>query len=280
MILGPTTSLQRTYRYLRIAIALTVVVILVAAAVEIPQFGVLRSLSHYAYTPAHTMFAGALVAASALLFALSGRGVQRVLLDAAALFVPLIAIVPTVIAPGEVPGVAVACASGCVPSAWAADADNGVITYLVVGAMIAVLAGVLIAFGQVDRAGGMLSLTLAVIVLAVVGLTWGLWRAEFLQWAHYVAAAVFFALVAAVAFAEAFWPAGRRPVAGWVRGSYIVISIALVIDVLVLAVFGATRSGGTYGVLVGEVIALLLFLAFWVVQSIQNWNDPDPASLR
>ncbi|WP_375385862.1 hypothetical protein [uncultured Microbacterium sp.] len=281
MSFGPTTtSLQRTYRYLRIAIALTVVVILVAAAVEVPQSGVLRSISHFAYTPARTMFVGALIAASACLFALSGRGIQRALLDAAALFVPLIAIVPTVISPGAVPGVEVDCASACVPAPYAAGVDNGVITYLIVGGLIVVLASVLIAFGQVDRAGGMLSLAVAVIVLLGVGLAWGLWRAQFLQWTHYVAAAVFFALIAAVAFVEAFWPSGARPVPRWLRVSYIVIAIALVIDVLLLAMFGRVRFGEVYGVLIGEVVALGLFLAFWVLQSVQNWNDHDPASLR
>ncbi len=280
----PTTSLQRTYRYLRLAIALTVVVIFVAALVEVPQFGVLRSLSHYAYTPARSMFAAALIAASACLLALSGRGVERALLDAAALFAPLIAIVPTIVSPGAVPGLAVGCASACVPSAYDADADNGVLTYLIVGALIAVIAALLVVFGQLDRRAGLVSIAIAVVMLLTVGLTWGLWRAAFLQWAHSVAAVVFFGLIAAVAFVEAFWPSGRRPVPRWLRVSYIVIAVALTVDVLLTLVFGRVRfggvDGGVYGVLIGEVIALVLFLAFWVLQSVQNWNETDPASLR
>ena len=57
--------------------------------------GVLPSVSAYYYSPARDVFVGALIAASLALFALSGRGPSRALLDAAALFAPLIALVPT-----------------------------------------------------------------------------------------------------------------------------------------------------------------------------------------
>lgn len=77
-----TTSLQRTYRYLRLAIAGAVVVV------------------------------GALIAVSVCFFALSGRGAERVLLDAAATVVPLVAIVPTMISPGSVPGIDAHCPPG------------------------------------------------------------------------------------------------------------------------------------------------------------------------
>ena len=58
-----TTSLQRTYRYLRLAIAGAVVVVFTAVLVAMPAVGLLPSLSHYYYTPANTMFVGALMAA-------------------------------------------------------------------------------------------------------------------------------------------------------------------------------------------------------------------------
>ena len=51
---GETTSLQRTYRYLRIGLAGTVVLIFVSVAVAIPVVGLLPSISHYFYTPART----------------------------------------------------------------------------------------------------------------------------------------------------------------------------------------------------------------------------------
>ena len=112
-----STSVQRTYRYLRIAIAGTVVVIFAAMAVAAIEVGWLATESDYFYTPARNAFVGALIAAALALVALSGRGAERALLDAAALFAPLIAVVPTTLAPGTVPGVVVPCAVRCFPPA-------------------------------------------------------------------------------------------------------------------------------------------------------------------
>ena len=139
-----TTSLQRTYRYLRLAIAGAVVVVFTAVLVAMPAVGLLPSLSHYYDTSANTMFVGALIAVSVCFFALSGRGAERVLLDAAATVVPLVAIVPTMISPGSVPGIDAHCPPGrgsCVPAAFDAAVHGGVLTDLIVGAMFVLVAG-------------------------------------------------------------------------------------------------------------------------------------------
>jgi hypothetical protein len=274
-----TTSPQRTYRYLRIAIAGTVVVILVAIGVTIPVVGVLPSLSHYYYTPAGSMFVAALIAAGVCFFALSGSGPERALLDVAALLVPLMAIVPTVISPGSVPGVDADCVGACVPEAYDEAVAAGMATYLIVGVVILLFAVVLTIAGQVERAGALPSLGVAAGVLLVTGLAWWLWRAAFLQWAHFVAAICFFGVIAAVALVNAFWPAGDRAPSRWLTVSYVAIAILLAIDVVALPIFGRERFGPFYGVFIGEVLALLLFAAFWVLQSIQNWPETDPAAL-
>ncbi|GAA1995438.1 hypothetical protein [Microbacterium pumilum] len=274
-----TTSLQRSYRYLRIAIASTVVVILVAIAVTIPLVGVLPSISHYYYTPARSLFVGALIAASVCFFALSGRGAERALLDVAALLAPLIAIVPTVISPGSIAGIEASCYGACVPAGYAADVDVGIQTYLIIGFMILILTAVLILTGEVERAGGTLSLAIGVAVLVVVGLGWWLWRAAFLQWAHYVVAICFFGIIAAVAVINGFFPTRSRKPTRWLTIAYGTIAIALALDVVALPVFGSLRFGHVYGVFIGEVLALVLFLAFWVLQSIQFWDAVDPEAL-
>jgi hypothetical protein len=89
---GPVTS---TYRYLRIALAGTVVVIFVAVGVEMVQGSHLASISAYYYTGARTPFVGALIAAAVTLAALAGSGSGRVLLSIAAILAPIIALVPT-----------------------------------------------------------------------------------------------------------------------------------------------------------------------------------------
>lgn len=276
-----STSLARTYRYLRIAIAGSVVVLFVAIGVAVPEVGLLPSISHYFYSPAQAVFVGVLVAVSVALFALSGRGAQRVLLDVAAVLAPVIALVPTPLVPGSVPGVAVACESGaesCIPAALRAGVDNGVLTYLIAGAGVVILVAALVAAGRVERRGAMLSVLLAAGVLVAVGLGWWLARDAFLRWAHLVAAVSFFLVIAASSVAVALAPS---PVGapGWLSGAYLAIAVALGAVVLTIPVYGGLTLGPVDGVLLGEVLALVLFAAFWVLQSVETWGASDPTVL-
>lgn len=276
-----STSLQRTYRYLRLAIAGTVAVVFVAVALTVPAVGLLPSISHYFYTPAATLLVGALLSVSVALFALSGRGAQRVLLDLAATLAPLVAIVPTVIAPGSVPGLEAGCPDGatmCVPAPFVAGVGIGVLTYLIVGVLVVALACGLAAAGRVDRRGTLLSVALAAPVLLAVGLGWWLARDLFLRWAHLAAAVAFFAVIAAVAATGALAPAAadapRRR-----RGVSLGIAISLVVVVAGMPLYGGLHVGAVSGVFAGEVAALVLFAAFWVLQSVGYWRADDPALL-
>lgn len=274
-----STSLQRTYRYLRIGVAGTVVAILLAVAQASTAYGWLTSISDYFYTPARDVFVGALVAASLALFALSGRGVERALFDAAALFAPLIALVPTTLAPGAVPGVAVECSgtARCFPPQYEADVANGVFVYLVVGGLVVLVALLLVALRQVSLDGVWPSLLIAVVVLVAVALTWGFAPDAFLQHAHFVATTAFFALFAAAAARNAFPRQGPAPSPAF-RTLYILIAAGLVV-LLVAYAFLLPQAGasGIPIVLIVETAALVLFFAFWVVQGIEKWPDPDPS---
>jgi hypothetical protein len=271
-----STSLARTYRYLRIGVAGTVVVIFVSVAVAAASVGWLTSVSDYYYTPARNGFVGALIAVSLALLALSGRGAERALLDAAALFAPLIALVPTALTPGAVPGVDVTCAERCFPPAFEPDTANGVITYLVVGALTVGVALLLALLRQTSLRATGLSLAVAVAVLLAVGLTWAFARELFLEFGHVVATVVFFALFAAVAVRNAF-PRREAPPAPVFRVLYLAIAAGLVV-VLVpyVALLPRAEELGFPLVLVVEASALALFFAFWVVQGVEKWHDADP----
>ena len=278
--MSDSTSTQRTHRYLRLAIGGTVVVIFVAMLTAVPIVGWLASISEYFYTPARNAFVGALIAASLALLALSGRGAERAILDAAALFAPLIALVPSVVSADSVPGVAVPCGT-CVPPAFRLDVANGVTTYLVVLAGVLIL-GILLSFtGQVQGARFSLVLGAAVFgVVLVVGVAFPDW---FLDWAHFLATILFFALIASDAILNAFWRTTSETPPPWLRIVYIVIAVVLAIDmvVLIIATFVLWDAGGaaTPWILVGEAIALLAFLTFWWLQTWQRWDEVDPASL-
>ena len=258
---APTaTSSQRTYRYLRIGTAATVVAIFTAVASASTVVGMLPSVSAYYYSPARDVFVGALIAASLALLALSGRGPSRSLLDAAAVFAPLIALVPTTApTPGD-----------------EAETVTSVVTYVVIGAVVVGVAVVLTVAGSTDRVGGWISIGAATAVLTVVAVT--AWAAPeiFARWAHPIATLIFFGLIAAVAVLAATTRAD--PVAPWMRAGYIGIAALLVVTGIAFGVVTAIGfDAGVPPVLLCEVAALALFLAFWVLQTVQWWSDPDPA---
>jgi hypothetical protein len=54
--------------------------------------------------------------------------------------------------------------------------------------------------------------------------------------------------------------------------------VGLVVDIAVLAVVVLFKIDNPLPpVLVGEFIALGFFSIFWAVQTIQKWNEPNPA---
>lgn len=274
---APSTSVQRTYRYLRLAIAGTVIVIFVSVGVAAASVGWLASLSDYFYTPARNAFVGALIAAALALLALSGRGAERALLDAAALFAPLIALVPTPLAPGSVPGVAVPCPERCFPPEFEADAANGVATYLVIGLLTVLVVVILTALGQVSLATVGFSLVTSTAVLVATGALWLFARDAFLAQGHFVATIAFFGLFATVALINAF-PRRGAPPARVFRILYTAIAAGLVaVLVAYILLLPDADAAGLPVVLLAEVAALTLFFAFWVVQGAEKWDDGDPS---
>lgn len=75
------------------------------------------------------------------------------------------------------------------------------------------------------------------------------------------------------------WMPGSRPTSSWARSScaYLGIAIALAVVVVGTPLYGSLHVGRAFGVFVGEVLALALFAAFWVLQSVQYWRVDDPA---
>lgn len=280
-LLTDPASLQRTYRYLRIGIGATVVLIFVSIAVAMAQVGVLSSVSAYYYSPARTVFVGALIAASLGLLAISGTGIERILLDAAGLLAPLIALVPTPLRPGSVPGLTIDCPPGstCVPSAYHPDVANGITTYLVVGVVV-VVAAFLIFRGRNHEFRAVLgSLLGATGLLLVVALMWAFAGDTLLRYGHVTAAIVFFLAIGSCAVAKAFEHyQGVRPTRTYQR-LYWIIAAGFLLDavVAVTVIYGGwLESFAVPPVLVCELLALALFLLYWILQSFPRWDAKHP----
>ena len=274
-----STSTQRTYRYLRLSIVGAVVLLFVALAIVILRFGPIPSVSAAHYTPARDIFVGSIFAVALALIALSGRSLSQALLDYAAIAATLIAVVPAPLEPGQVPS----------SPANVADVQVSVLSLLIVGAL-----GVIVAFtlALVQRTLTLalgLAIAVAAAIVVAVGAWWLFAPESFLAWAHIVAAFTFFVLIAAVS-ALAAWSVDRTSddadaaARTMYRVLYSVIAIGILVALaLLLAVFVLDTQGvdlvestGVPLIFIGEAAALILFAAFWLIQTIELWDDSDP----
>ena len=278
-----STSLQRTYRYLRVGIGATVVVIFVAVALTTIVIGhPLRSISAYYYTAAQGPFVGALVAAALGIIAISGRGVERALLDAAGLVAPLMALIPTRIDNSTVPGYA-PCATGteCVPAELQAGIGVGLVTYAIVG-----LSGWVVALFLTNRGkrstSVVVSLVTSPIILIAAPLLFFVWRDGLLIGGHLAAAGVFFFLIAAVALSDDFHSDVEKTPTRRVKRTYRIIGVVMGVNVAVtiaLIIAGLDVSPWPPVGFIGELIALALFFVFWILQSSRVWDEDDPETI-
>lgn len=283
-----TTSTQRTYRYVRLSIVGVVLLLAVSITAQVAWGGPLGSVSAAYYTPARNVFVGSLCAVALAMLALSGRSVEQALLDVAALLAPVVAFVPTPISAGDISGVAVACPGegSCIPDEIVPEVANGMVSLAAIG-VIGVLGAVVLAVIQ-RTLGVALAWSLAVAGLLVVGMVgwWTLSPETFLLGAHYVATIGFFVLIAAVAALAAVRPAARtrrrhrilRTAYALIAGG-IVLSLVFVVGIVVLQAAGTdlVSADGPPLFFLGEAVALLLFAAFWAVQTAELWNETDPA---
>ena len=311
------TTGHRSHRYLRLSLAITVLALLVGVGVQIARSGVwLPAISHYVYTPAGGVFVASLVAASLALVALAGRDLETIFLDVAAVFAPIIALVPTGISAElltRVSGLEDAepgpCSPNedCIPARSMDAVYTGVVTY-------AVVVGCVVVLSLWIRRDTLRMLWRTRADAAVAGRAWALWSTftapvvavvvvvllvlaafvdpisegfPFNAWldisVHFAATILFFAAFAAVPVVNVIrFVAGRRGrgprVATHYAVVYVLVPMLMVIDLVVLvAIVKADLTG--IGVLVCEAVALTLFAAFWIAQTIQWWREDDPPHL-
>ncbi|WP_334150595.1 hypothetical protein [Microbacterium sp.] len=298
----PATTGQKTHRYLRLSLVFVVFTLLASVAIQMVVvswdpftlgWNPLPSLSHAFYTPVRAVFVGSLIAASLALLALSGRGRAATLLDVAAIFAPLIAIVPTGIDP-EHPIGDLRCpgAEDCIPPASLGEVRAGVAIYVVVVLVVVITMAAIRAKQRIGTPSALFVSGIAVLTaVAVAALAFipGL-NADFPFnfWPyppsiHFLVTLLFFGTFVAVPILHSRGPVDetetpptprQRAVYRWVAG-------LLIADLLLLlAAFIFRDSLGAFPlVLIGEAAALGLFAWFWWVQTFQRWDDANPPTL-
>lgn len=256
-----STSPERTYRYVRLAIVVAALAIGVSVVQVLASGEELTSISAVYYTPGKVVFVGALFAVAAAFVALSGHSLAQALIDLAAIFAVLIAVVPTGIPYGSSFGV---------PDEELPAIANGMTTFAVIGGLCLVLAVVLAAIQKTLPSQVVASITVGAVLVAGAYAWWLIAPDSFATFAHVGATVAFFVVIAVVAGLGAF---GSRGVYRWL---YAAIAVGIVVDLgyLVLVLTGTVSSA-----LVGEAVALTLFAFFWIIQTVQNWSDPNPTIL-
>ena len=275
----------KTYRYLRLAMVVLVVMLAVSIADEWWQTGRScwqTSISAYYYTPARPVLVSTLVAIGVCLVVLKGNTeIEDALLNLAGMLAPVVAFVPV---QGE---------GGCrsVPMLLqdtSAAVANNVTALFVAGAVgIAVLVVVASRQPAVDdaRKPRYVGVVLSAAVL-VAGVVWfEADRSGFVSAAHYTAAIGLFVCIVAVvlinarAFARARRTSSRRRA---YLNRYLGIAIVMVAGSAAMGLY-ALLFGWAHVLLWVEGLLIASFAVFWVSQTAELWNQglrtPVDASL-
>ena len=265
----------RTWGYLRLTMIGVVVGLGVAVLYEhfhAPHHCWQTSISAYYYTPARGYFVGALTAIAVCMVCLRGNTeLEDVLLNLGGMLAPIVAFVPT------------PDAGGCTSARSAlestpANVANNVTALLVVGLLALVFAAWRARRGERKPRIGFVAAVLVWLVTAVV---FEADRHFFIHTAHYAAAVLLFACIVAVVVVNAFdfkdrgkardrgnpTDRGKRKS---VRNRYMLI--AALMGVALGGLLIAEAAGYAYWLIVLETALLVLFGAFWVIQTVELWG--------
>lgn len=284
---GDDTTRQ-TYRYLRVSVVGLALLLTTSIALEIARRGgeELGSISAYYYSPARSVLVGSLVAIGPALIAIKGRqGWEDVGLDIAGMVIPLVALVPASRDLGR--SVCGPDVDRCIPPDLVPAVQNNVVSLVVLGA-----AGLVFAWWSAGRRRDRPT-TVALLVATAVWLATSVWfwlgRESFLAGAHYAAAVVFFGLIAGVAFLNGRLAPRRQhvPLVAPRRygQAYAAIGGLMVMTILVAVVLFA--GSGLLGLqllpsttFIVEAVLMALFVAFWIVQTVENWDEEAAVEAR
>lgn len=287
----------RTYRYVRVLIVVLTVGLLAAVFVEqVTADCVLGSISAYYYTPARGMFTGGLIGIGVCLIAIRGENdLQDGLLNVAGLFGPMVALVPMHLHAGTAPhpsrealciinahrvtdlrpGSLREATFGLVTSGRVDSIRNNTWALLIMIGLGLLLLGWLIWWGRRHPRVGAPKpkwwpWLVAVIVAAALWALYLFAHGVYIERVHFTTAILMFAAVSFYAVLDGIRT--MRLQGAVKRGvAYIVLGGALIVGCGGIMLFGKL-AGWDYTTFTAEVWGIGVFLAFWIVQTIDLWN--------
>lgn len=273
-IAGGSVEAVKTWRYLRLAMFALVVGLAGAVTTERIQARCFQtSISAYYYTPAGVFFVGSLVAVGICLFCLKGSSdIEDLLLNIAGMCAPVVAFVPTT------------NRGSCTSASELADPIGSgsiftsMIAYLVVGVVALLSFGVLSLPAVRSNRPDPEDMTKSGIFAFVISLALGfatyaifsLARTWFNSNAHWIAAVLLFVCIFGAVVVNAIGYK-REKTQSNVKNPYTFIGIAML--AVVVVTISLKFAGWEHWVLLIESGLILLFAAFWIIQSVDLWSQ-------
>ena len=261
-------SAVKTYRYLRIAMVVLVVMLLASVVRERLAAGTRcfeTSISAYVHTPAQWVFVASLVALGVcMIFIKCSDELEDVVLNVGGSLAVVVGLVPT--------SDPATCTATPISTQWVSQqVDNNAWAALAAGAVgLVVTVGVALRQGDLHRADVMVRRNLAGIAVSTTLLAAGVvwlagWPDAFVEHAHAVAAIGLFACIVGVVGINA--RDCRRH--GTTR-RYLVIVVLMV--GLGGGLVGSQWFGVEHWLLLAEATVIALFAAFWLLQTDELWH--------
>jgi hypothetical protein len=270
----------KTYRYLRLSMIIVMVALAASVLLAHREHTFFeQSISAYYYTSAHSVFVGVLVAIGVALTVIKGRtAAEDWLLGIAGVFAPIIAFVPTTSLHAKV-----------LSADAVTNARDNVGALLIAGWTAWIAVCMITLFSRNDRAASQkapawekwLSVVGMAVLLAAGTIFFFGWWTSFVSHAHDLSAGAMFGALGAAALVNGI---GHPHVPGS-RSTY--APYYVIVGVLMLAIgvaFVVTLLGHmqySHELFEVESLEILLFVAFWGVQSWERWNwtvAPPPSS--
>ena len=256
-----------TYRYLRLGMLGSVLLLGISLLIEISDDDCLRgSISAYYHSPVRTVFVGVLLVIGFALIAYQGRsGLEDLFLNMAGMLAPFVAFVPTT---------SRGCGDEDLSAIDSAAMHNNVTAYLIAAA-IGVVVGLVLVFREAEGTGPVARAFSSLVFpwfgsLAVVLVMGGLYLAWYDDFdVHGSSAVVMFVFLFFAVVCKVVERRDQRDHWFW---AYAAVGVSMALGGVVLAFFGDWR----YQVFALEAWEIGLFGAFWLARTIQNWSDEPP----
>ncbi len=267
----------RSYQYLRVTMVLLLTSLAVSVLVELGRVGFdcfQGSISAYYYTPVRPIFVSALIATGCCMVAIRARDdSEDVLFNVAGMLAVIVALVPT--GPPEL---------GCPTDGSKIDrtvdtasyVSNNVPALFVTGAVACVAAYMLAGAGRratILEEQRTIVRGLAFTAVAIVaGFGWYLVDQDsFLRKAHGSAAVAMFVFIGLVVKRNIGRATGgyRR----WYQGIVATMIGAALIVGIAAGVVRLADGSWRHAVLMIEILEIIPFLAFWIVQTAEHWQQ-------